>query len=126
MRTIALLVLSNVFMTFAWYGHLFFKHRPILVVIAASWLIALPEYALQVPANRLGHGTFTLPQLKIIQEVISVSVFVMYSLLIARETPKWNDWISLGLIVAAVAVAVGPDLWKGGGAFSQSSAGVAP
>jgi uncharacterized protein (DUF486 family) len=64
MWTVILLVASNVFMTVAWYGHLKFKDKPLLLVIAVSWLIALPEYCLQVPANRLGHGEFSAPQLK--------------------------------------------------------------
>ncbi|MBI2362744.1 MAG: DMT family protein, partial [Elusimicrobia bacterium] len=73
MKTVLLLVASNVFMTFAWYGHLRYKGFPLWGVILASWLIALPEYALQVPANRLGHGYFSAPQLKILQEGISIS-----------------------------------------------------
>ena len=92
MTTVILLILSNTFMTVAWYGHLRFKSTQLFVVILASWLIALPEYALQVPANRIGHAHFTAPQLKIIQEVISISVFVVFSVLYLREAPRWNDW----------------------------------
>jgi len=76
MRTVLLLALSNTFMTVAWYGHLKFKHAALLTTVLVSWLIALPEYALQVPANRFGHDQFTAPQLKIIQEAISIAVFV--------------------------------------------------
>ncbi|MBF0348505.1 MAG: DMT family protein [Magnetococcales bacterium] len=80
LQTVVLLILSNVFMTFAWYAHL--KHldqRSWIVAALTSWGIALFEYLLQVPANRIGFGTFTLPQLKIIQEVITLSVFVPFS-----------------------------------------------
>jgi uncharacterized protein (DUF486 family) len=105
---VLLLICSNAFMTLAWYGHLKFKSHHLLAVIVVSWLIALPEYALQVPANRLGHGEFTAPQLKIIQEVISISVFVLFSLCYLGEAPRWNDWAAMLLIVAAVAVMLYP------------------
>lgn len=106
MRTVALLICSNIFMTAAWYGHLKYKTAPLLVVIGLSWLIALPEYALQVPANRYGHGAFTAPQLKILQEVISLTVFSFFSILYLRESLRWNDLLAFALIVAAVAVAM--------------------
>ena len=106
MKTVFLLILSNIFMTIAWYGHLKFKSRPLLVVILLSWLIALPEYALQVPANRLGHGRFTAPQLKIIQEAISITVFVVFSIVYLKETPNWRAAAALALIFAGVALAV--------------------
>jgi uncharacterized protein (DUF486 family) len=109
MRTVLLLVASNLFMTAAWYGHLKFKGAPLVVVILASWLIALPEYTLQVPANRLGHGVgpghFTAPQLKIIQEVVSLAVFAGFSALYLGEPLRWRDGLAFGLIAAAVAVA---------------------
>jgi uncharacterized protein (DUF486 family) len=108
MRTIILLILSNIFMTAAWYGHLKYKHAPLIVVILLSWLIALPEYSLQVPANRFGHGRFTAPQLKIIQEVISITVFILFSILYLRETPNWRTGAAFVLIVLAVALAVFP------------------
>lgn len=76
MKTILLLIASNIFMTFAWYGHLKFKEVTLWKVILVSWLIAFFEYCLQVPANRIGYGTFTATQLKIIQEVITLGVFV--------------------------------------------------
>lgn len=110
MATVLLLICSNAFMTLAWYGHLKFKFLPLLTVILASWLIALPEYALQVPANRLGHGLFTAPQLKIIQEAISVTVFLVFSLTYLRETPTWYDMAALGLILLAVVVMLWPRL----------------
>ena len=76
MTTVLLLIVSNIFMTTAWYGHLRYKSAPLLTAIAVSWLIALPEYCFQVPANRLGYGQFGAYQLKIIQEVITLVVFV--------------------------------------------------
>lgn len=102
MKTVLLLVLSNVFMTVAWYGHLKFRGRPLVLVILVSWLIALPEYALQVPANRLGFGTFTAAQLKIIQEAISITVFLIFSAWYLKQTPRWNEWLAFALIFAAV------------------------
>jgi uncharacterized protein (DUF486 family) len=106
MRTVVLLILSNIFMTIAWYGHLKFTHRPLLMVIAASWLIALPEYCLQVPANRAGYGRFTASQLKIIQEAISITVFVAFSVMYLKEKPNWRAAAAFVLIFAAVALAV--------------------
>src|SRR5688500_2449931 len=122
MRTIVLLILSNVFMTVAWYGHLKFKHWPLAVVIAASWLIALPEYCLQVPANREGHGRFTGSQLKIIQEAISITVFLVFSVLYLKETPNWRAAAAFVLILAGVVVAVSgrSTLSAGGAELTQS------
>jgi hypothetical protein len=111
--TVLLLLCSNLFMTAAWYGHLKFKTSHLLMVVVASWLIALPEYALQVPANRIGHGQFTAPQLKIIQEAISIGVFVVFSVLYLREAPRWHEWLGLGLIFAAVVVMAAPWRWGG-------------
>jgi uncharacterized protein (DUF486 family) len=95
-------------MTAAWYGHLKYKHAPLLLVILLSWLIALPEYSLQVPANRLGHGRFTAPQLKIIQEAISIIVFILFSIFYLRETPNWRAGAAFILIFIAVMLAVFP------------------
>jgi uncharacterized protein (DUF486 family) len=108
MQTVFLLILSNAFMTVAWYGHLKFKSAPLVLAILASWMIALPEYALQVPANRIGYGRFTAAQLKIIQEVISVSVFLVFSYFYLKESPTWRTGLAFLLIVAAVALAVTP------------------
>ncbi|HYF00461.1 MAG TPA: DMT family protein [Planctomycetota bacterium] len=108
MRTILLLVASNVFMTVAWYGHLKFKQAPLLAVIVVSWLIALPEYALQVPANRWGHGVFTAFQLKILQEVITLVVFTVFAVLWLREPVKWNYLVAFLLLIGAVAFAFWP------------------
>jgi hypothetical protein len=85
MTTVILLVLSNVFMTFAWYGHLRYKSSPLWIAIGASWGIAFFEYCLQVPANRWGHGQFTAAQLKTIQEIITLSVFAVFSIFYLKE-----------------------------------------
>jgi uncharacterized protein (DUF486 family) len=107
---LGLLVLSNIFMTFAWYWHLKHKHWVLWGAIAASWLIALPEYCLQVPANRIGHvdfgGTFRAPQLKLMQEAITLVVFSVFSMLVLKEHLQWNDAVAFLLIFAAVAVSV--------------------
>ncbi|RBO54268.1 hypothetical protein DSD19_02420 [Rhodovulum sp. BSW8] len=94
--TIGLLVLSNIFMTFAWYGHLKFKAAPLAVVIVASWGIAFFEYLLQVPANRIGHGHFSAAQLKTLQEVITLTVFCGFSVLYLGEELHWNH--ALGFV----------------------------
>lgn len=107
MKTILLLIGSNIFMTLAWYGHLRYKGMPLWSVILVSWLIAFPEYMLQVPANRW-HGVFTAPQLKIIQEVISITVFIFFCLLYLKEPIKWNYVASFALIVGAVVLAFAP------------------
>ncbi len=102
MRTIALLIISNIFMTFAWYGHLKYKDQPLFKVIVIAWLIAFFEYCFQVPANRIGYGTFTAAQLKTIQEVIPLAVFGIFSVLYLKESFKWNYLVGFILIVAAV------------------------
>ena len=102
MRTIVLLTLSNIFMTFAWYGHLKFKHKPLWIVILASWGIAFFEYCLQVPANRIGHGQFTGVQLKLIQEIITLIVFSIFSYFYLREPLKWNTVLGFAMMVGAV------------------------
>jgi uncharacterized protein len=96
--TIGLLVASNVFMTFAWYGHLKYKSAPLLAVIAISWGIALFEYMLQVPANRIGHGYFSAAELKTIQEVITLLVFAAFSVLYLKEPLSWNHLVGFGFI----------------------------
>ena len=102
-RTTVLLLGSNVFMTFAWYAHLRnLRARPLIVAIAVSWGIALFEYLLQVPANRIGYGTLTLAQLKVLQEVITLSVFVPFAILYMRQPIK-SDFLWAGLcLVGAV------------------------
>jgi uncharacterized protein (DUF486 family) len=98
---IALLIISNVFMTFAWYGHLKFKHFPLWQVILISWLIAFAEYCFQVPANRMGHETFNAAQLKTIQEIITLAVFSVFSVLYLKEDFRWNYAVGFALIIAA-------------------------
>ncbi len=98
--TIVLLVASNVFMTFAWYGHLKYKSSPLLIVILVSWAIAFFEYCLQVPANRMGHGYFSAAQLKTIQEIITITVFVAFSIFYLEEPIKWNHLTGFALIIA--------------------------
>lgn len=99
--TIFLLVASNVFMTFAWYGHLKFKAAPLVIVILVSWGIAFFEYCLQVPANRIGHGVFNAAQLKTIQEVITLCVFALFSVFYLGEPIRWNHAVGFALIVLA-------------------------
>ncbi len=99
--SIGLLLISNVFMTFAWYGHLKYKSSPLWIAIIASWSIAFLEYCFQVPANRLGHGYFTTAQLKTIQEIITLVVFVFFSIFYMKEAIKWNQMLGFVLIVAA-------------------------
>jgi uncharacterized protein (DUF486 family) len=126
--TVILLILSNAFMTMAWYGHLKFKAAPLALAILVSWLIALPEYMLQVPANRLGHADegelpvgavasatsswwhakFSAPQLKILQEIITISVFVVFNFLYLQERIRLTDWAAFGLILLAVVVMMYP------------------
>lgn len=106
MLAVLLLIVSNVFMTIAWYGHLRFKETTLWKVIVISWLIAFVEYCFQVPANRIGHQTFTAPQLKIIQEIITICVFCVFSLVYLREAPRWNDLAAFACIFAAVIFVV--------------------
>lgn len=96
--TILLLIASNVFMTFAWYGHLRFKAAPLVIVIAVSWGIAFFEYVLQVPANRIGYGYFSAAQLKTIQEVITLITFAVFSTLYLKEPLGWNHALGFGFI----------------------------
>jgi uncharacterized protein (DUF486 family) len=101
MRTVIFLLISNVFMTFAWYGHLKFKESALWKVVLVSWMIAFVEYCFQVPANRWGHGEFSAAQLKTIQEVITLIVFCVFSVLYLKEGIKWNYLVGFGLIVMA-------------------------
>ena len=103
--TISLLLVSNIFMTFAWYGHLKFKESPLLIVILVSWGIALFEYCFQVPANRIGSSALSTYQLKILQEAITLCVFVAFAAWYFDEGINLRYGISFALIFAAVAVA---------------------
>jgi uncharacterized protein (DUF486 family) len=110
--TIGLLVIANVFMTIAWYGHLrmrdfsWFSSLPLFAVILISWGIAFFEYCLQVPANRIGFqgngGAFSLMQLKVIQEVITLSVFIVFSIIVFKIDVRWNHILAMLLMIAAV------------------------
>jgi hypothetical protein len=102
MKTVVLLICSNVFMTIAWYGHLKYKKAPLIAVIVVSWLIAFFEYCFQVPANRIGYGEFTAFQLKIIQEVITLCVFVAFAWIYLGEHVRWNHIVSFLFIIGAV------------------------
>jgi uncharacterized protein (DUF486 family) len=106
LMTVGLLIASNVFMTFAWYGHLKYKSSPLYLAVLVSWGIAFFEYCLQVPANRIGHGVFTAPQLKILQEAITFMVFGIFSLFYLRERLTIYDLSAFGLILMAVGISV--------------------
>jgi hypothetical protein len=109
LRTSLLLFASNIFMTLAWYGHLKFKGAALWAAILGSWLLALPEYALQVPANRFGYqSALSAYQLKILQEAITLIVFMVFAALSLGETPTLKNGLAFGLVLAAVAVA----FWK--------------
>lgn len=101
---VVLLVCSNVFMTFAWYGHLKFKDSPLWLVVLASWGIAFFEYCLQVPANRIGHEVFSAAQLKGMQEVITLAVFAVFSVAYLGEKIRWNHIAGFVLLIAAAAL----------------------
>jgi len=105
MPTVLLLIASNVFMTFAWYGHLKHRSAPLIAAILVSWLIALGEYCLQVPANRIGYGQFTAFQLKVIQEAITLVVFVVFARLYLGEALKWNYLVAFVFLVGTVVFA---------------------
>ncbi|MFA5177740.1 MAG: DMT family protein [Candidatus Omnitrophota bacterium] len=102
MKTVLLLTVSNVFMTFAWYGHLKYKNSPLWIVVLISWGIAFAEYCFQVPANRYGHAQYSAAQLKTIQEVITLVIFSVFSLLYLKEEFRWNYAVGFGLIILAV------------------------
>lgn len=102
MRTVILLTFPNIFMTFAWYGHLKYKSSPLWIAILASWSIAFAEYCFQVPANRIGHGRFNAAQLKTIQEVITLVVFCFFSVLYLKEEIRWNYLAGFACMIAAV------------------------
>lgn len=100
---IAMLVLSNVFMTFAWYGHLKFKSSPLIIAVVGSWAIAFFEYCLAVPANRYGSGFYSTAQLKTMQEVITLIVFVGFSVFWLKESVTYNQLIGFALIAAGAS-----------------------
>ncbi len=99
--TVLLLIVSNVFMTFAWYGHLKYKNLPLAKAIIFSWMIAFLEYCFQVPANRLGYGKLNAAQLKTIQEIITLTIFSIFSILYLKEEFRWNYLVGFFFIVLA-------------------------
>ena len=105
MRTILLLSISNTFMTFAWYGHLKYRSAPLISAIVVSWLIAFGEYCFQVPANRFGYGQFTGYQLKILQEVITLAVFVIFAYAYLGEPLEPRYIAAFAFLAAAVTCA---------------------
>ncbi len=104
MTTICLLVCSNIFMTFAWYGHLKYRQVPLWKVVIVSWLIAFLEYCFQVPANRIGSYEFSAVQLKTIQEVITLKVFSFFSVWYLKEQIRWNHLAGFAIMALAVFV----------------------
>lgn len=106
---LVLLVCSNVFMTFAWYGHLKYRQAPLWLVILASWGIAFFEYILMVPANRWGSAVYTATELKVVQEVITLVVFSGFAILYLGEQIRWNHMAAFACILAAVAFTFLPD-----------------
>ncbi|MDO8410212.1 MAG: DMT family protein [Phenylobacterium sp.] len=106
---VVLLVFSNIFMTFAWYGHLKVEHRPLWIIILVSWGIAFFEYCLAVPANRMGRSVYSPAELKTMQEVITLAVFAVFSVMYLGERFTWNHAIGFGLIAAgALFIFKGP------------------
>ena len=102
MKTIVLLTISNIFMNLAWYGHLKFKNQALWLVIVLSWALAFFEYCFQVPANRIGSNEWTVPQLKILQECITLLVFTIVAFALFRSPVKWNYLVSYAFIIGAV------------------------
>ena len=102
MKTIILLTISNTFMNLAWYGHLKFKDQPLWLVIIASWGLAFFEYVFQVPANRIGSAQWSVPQLKVMQECITLVVFTVVAFVLFRSPIRWNIGAAYACIVAAV------------------------
>ena len=100
MLTIGLLIISNIFMTFAWYGHLKYKATALWIVVLVSWGIAFVEYCFAVPANRIGHGVYSAAELKTLQEIITLVVFAVFSVLYLQEPLGWNHAVGFGFLVA--------------------------
>lgn len=127
LTTVLLLIASNIFMTFAWYFHLQKKQSwGLVLAIFISWMIALPEYILQVPANRAGSAVFTLPQLKILQEAITLAVFTAFAIIIAKQNPSWRDGVAMLLVLAAVAVSFSGRRAPGATPVAPGASDVAP
>ena len=104
-KPVILLIISNIFMTFAWYGHLKIKDKALWLVILVSWLIALMEYCFLIPANRIGHNYYSTAQLKGMQEVITLVVFAFFSILYLKENLRWDHYVGfLFLVIAALFI----------------------
>jgi uncharacterized protein len=103
---IALLIISNILMNIAWYGHLKFKQHSLWIVVLLCWGIAFFEYCFQVPANRLGHTYFSAPQLKILQEAISFTTFLIFCYVFLKEQPTYYDYAGCLLVCAGVFVSI--------------------
>jgi len=101
---VVMLIASNVFMTFAWYGHLAYPNRPLWLVVVVSWAIAFFEYCIAVPANRWGHAFYSAAQLKTIQEVVTLAVFAVFSFVWLKEPLGWNHLLGFGLIVVGASL----------------------
>jgi uncharacterized protein len=101
---VLMLIASNVFMTFAWYGHLKFKSAPLYVAVIVSWMIAFLEYWLAVPANRIGSQTYSAAELKTIQEVVTLTVFAVFSVFYLKEALTWNHALGFALIAGGAAL----------------------
>lgn len=121
---IILLAVANIFMTFAWYGHLRFKSHGLWSVILISWLIAFFEYCFQVPANRLGHEVYSVTQLKVIQEVITLAIFIVFSIFYMKEGFHWNHAVGFLLIFACCIFHI-QKMGLTHSGFSLSSTGIA-
>lgn len=100
-KPVVLLIISNIFMTYAWYGHLRFKDKAIWLVVLTSWLIAFIEYCFLIPANRIGHEYFSAAQLKGMQEIITLVVFAVFSITYLKEDLRWNHYAGFVLIICA-------------------------
>ena len=100
-KPVVLLIISNIFMTYAWYGHLRFKDKAIWLVVLTSWLIAFIEYCFLIPANRIGHTYFSAAQLKGMQEIITLIVFAVFSITYLKEDLRWNHYAGFFLIICA-------------------------
>ncbi|MDI6845794.1 MAG: DMT family protein [Candidatus Saccharicenans sp.] len=100
--TVGLLLISSIFMTFAWYGHLKYKHPPLWQAVIFSWMIAFLEYCFQVPANRIGYGRLNAAQLKTIQEIVTLTVFSFFSVLYLKEHFRWNYLVGFFFLILAV------------------------
>jgi uncharacterized protein len=125
MTTAILLTISNVFMTFAWYGHLKHKWAALWIVVIVSWLIAFFEYCFQVPANRIGSNAgMSGAQLKIMQEAITLVVFIVFAVAYLKEQVRWNHIAAFGLVMAAVVVVNLPAKKKAPAALAGASENV--